>query len=189
MPVTDVLCFHALSRYANLVQELQRVDMSALPAEERLPFFLNLHNAMAIHAVIRVGQPGAVDRRPFFSDFQYVVGGQPYSLAVIRNGILRANRRQPYTLAKPFGSNDRRLEVRLLAGSSTVLGSAVSRRATSDLGEIFKSCSWRRGEPTRWCTSRFATRRGRARSCSSTRRRAWSRSSGTRPGSSSSTAA
>ncbi|GJN20889.1 hypothetical protein PR202_gb08322 [Eleusine coracana subsp. coracana] len=98
-------------RYANLVQELQRVDMSALPAEERLPFFLNLHNAMAIHAVIRVGQPGAVDRRPFFSDFQYVVGGHPYSLAAIRNGILRANRRQPYTLAKPFGSNDRRLEL------------------------------------------------------------------------------
>ncbi|OEL31340.1 hypothetical protein BAE44_0007640 [Dichanthelium oligosanthes] len=98
-------------RYANLVQELQRSDMTALPAEERLPFFLNLHNAMAIHAVIRVGQPGAVDRRPFFSDFQYVVGGHPYSLASIRNGILRANRRQPYTLAKPFGSNDRRLEL------------------------------------------------------------------------------
>ncbi|KAG0549146.1 hypothetical protein BDA96_01G230200 [Sorghum bicolor] len=98
-------------RYANLVQELQRADMTQLPAEERLPFFLNLHNAMAIHAVIRVGQPGAVDRRPFFSDFQYVVGGHPYSLAAIRNGILRANRRQPYTLAKPFGSNDRRLEL------------------------------------------------------------------------------
>ncbi|CAL4942393.1 unnamed protein product [Urochloa decumbens] len=98
-------------RYANLVQELQRADMTALPAEERLPFFLNLHNAMAIHAVIRVGQPGAVDRRPFFSDFQYIVGGHPYSLAAIRNGILRANRRRPYTLAKPFGSNDRRLEL------------------------------------------------------------------------------
>lgn len=98
-------------RYANLVQELQRADMTQLPAEERLPFFLNLHNAMAIHAVVRVGQPGAVDRRPFFSDFQYVVGGHPYSLAAIRNGILRGNRRQPYTLAKPFGSNDKRLEL------------------------------------------------------------------------------
>ncbi|CAD6212943.1 unnamed protein product [Miscanthus lutarioriparius] len=98
-------------RYANLVQELQRADMTQLPAEERLLFFLNLHNAMAIHAVIRVGQPSAVDRRPFFSDFQYVVGGHPFSLAAIRNGILRANRRQPYTLAKPFGSSDRRLEL------------------------------------------------------------------------------
>ncbi|KAF0929488.1 hypothetical protein E2562_021584 [Oryza meyeriana var. granulata] len=98
-------------RYANLVQELQRVDMSALSAEERLPFFLNLHNAMAIHAVVRVGQPGTVERRSFFSDFQYVVGGHPYSLATIRNGILRSNRRQPYTIAKPFGSSDKRLEL------------------------------------------------------------------------------
>jgi hypothetical protein len=92
--------------------------MTQLPAEERLPFFLNLHNAMAIHAVVRVGQPGAVDRRPFFSDFQYVVGGHPYSLAAIRNGILRGNRRQPYTLAKPFGSSDRRLEVRMRMSES-----------------------------------------------------------------------
>lgn len=98
-------------RYANMVQELQRVDMSALPAEERLPFFLNLHNAMAIHAVVRVGQPGAIDRRSSFSNFQYVVGGHPYSLATIRNGILRSNRRQPYTIAKPFGSSDKRLEL------------------------------------------------------------------------------
>ncbi|KAL5225465.1 hypothetical protein ABZP36_012104 [Zizania latifolia] len=98
-------------RYANLVQDLQRVDMSALAAEERLPFFLNLHNAMAIHAVVRVGPPGAVDRRSFFSDFQYVVGGHPYSLATIKNGILRSNRRQPYTIAKPFGSSDKRLEL------------------------------------------------------------------------------
>ncbi|BAF26796.1 uncharacterized protein [Oryza sativa Japonica Group] len=97
-------------RYANMVQELQRVDMSALPAEERLPFFLNLHNAMAIHAVVRVGQPGAIDRRSS-SNFQYVVGGHPYSLATIRNGILRSNRRQPYTIAKPFGSSDKRLEL------------------------------------------------------------------------------
>uniref|UniRef100_A0A0D9XKS0 DEP domain-containing protein n=1 Tax=Leersia perrieri TaxID=77586 RepID=A0A0D9XKS0_9ORYZ len=98
-------------RYVNLVQDLQRVDMSAIAAGERLPFFLNLHNAMAIHAAVRVGQPGAVDRRSFFSDFQYVVGGHPYSLATIRNGILRSNRRQPYTIAKPFGSNDKRLEL------------------------------------------------------------------------------
>lgn len=98
-------------RYANLVQDLQRVDMFAVPAEERLPFFLNLHNAMAIHAVTRIGQPGVIDRRSFFTDFQYIVGGYPYSLTTIRNGILRSNRRQPYTLVKPFGSSDKRLEL------------------------------------------------------------------------------
>ncbi|KAM0837513.1 hypothetical protein ACQ4PT_061599 [Festuca glaucescens] len=102
-------------RYANLARDLQRVDVFALPAGERLPFFLNLHNAMAIHAVIRNGgQPsavGVVDRRSFFADFQYVVGGYPYSLTTIKNGILRANRRQPYTIVRPFGSADKRLEL------------------------------------------------------------------------------
>lgn len=100
-------------RYANLARDLQRVDVFAVPAgEERLPFFLNLHNAMAIHAVIKNGQPaGVVDRRSFFTDFQYVVGGYPYSLTTIKNGILRSNRRQPYTIVKPFGSSDRRLEL------------------------------------------------------------------------------
>ncbi|KAM0826930.1 hypothetical protein ACQ4PT_068533 [Festuca glaucescens] len=102
-------------RYANLARDLQRVDVFALPAGERLPFFLNLHNAMAIHAVIRNGcQPsavGVVDRRSFFADFQYVVGGYPYSLTTIKNGILRANRRQPYTIVRPFGSSDKRLEL------------------------------------------------------------------------------
>lgn len=50
-------------------------------------------------------------------------------------------------------------------------------------------CSWHNGAQTRWCTSRCVTRRGRARLCGSTRRRAWSRSSGTRRGSSFSTVA
>jgi hypothetical protein len=36
-------------RYANLARDLQRVDVFAVLACERLPFFQNLHNAMAIH--------------------------------------------------------------------------------------------------------------------------------------------
>ncbi|XP_015574423.2 uncharacterized protein LOC8275347 isoform X1 [Ricinus communis] len=98
-------------RYVNLVQDLHRVDLLELSTNEKLAFFLNLHNAMVIHAVIRVGCPeGVIDRRSFFSDFQYIVGGSPYSLNVIKNGILRNNRRSPYSLVKPFGAGDRRLE-------------------------------------------------------------------------------
>ncbi|PKI47370.1 hypothetical protein CRG98_032205 [Punica granatum] len=67
---------------------------------------------MVIHAVIRVGLPGGIiDRRSFYSDFQYVVGGHPYSLTTIINGILRNNRRPPYSLVKPFSNGDPRLEV------------------------------------------------------------------------------
>ncbi|XP_047330750.1 uncharacterized protein LOC124934290 [Impatiens glandulifera] len=102
-------------RYVNLVQDLQRMNIGELLEEERLAFFLNLYNAMVIHAVIRVGPPGegVIDRRSFFSDFQYVVGGYSYSLSTIKNGILRGNKRPPYALTKPFGSGDKRLELAL----------------------------------------------------------------------------
>ncbi|KAL5721563.1 hypothetical protein ACHQM5_005193 [Ranunculus cassubicifolius] len=101
-------------RYVNLSQDLHRCDILSLSHDERLAFFLNLYNAMVIHAVIRIGCPeGVIDRRNFFGDFQYIVGGRPYSLSTIKNGILRSNRRQPYSLVKPFGQGDRRLEVAL----------------------------------------------------------------------------
>ncbi|KAF8398767.1 hypothetical protein HHK36_014625 [Tetracentron sinense] len=101
-------------RYVNLAQDLHRVNILALSANEKLAFFLNLYNAMVIHAVIRVGCPeGVIDRRSFFSDFQYLVGGHPYSLNTIKNGILRNNRRQPYSWIKPFGTGDKRLEMAL----------------------------------------------------------------------------
>ncbi|XP_047965868.1 uncharacterized protein LOC125210350 [Salvia hispanica] len=99
-------------RYINVVEELQRVDLLTLSHDEKLAFFLNLHNSMAIHAVIRIGHPGGmIDRRPFFSDFMYVIGGHPYSLNSIRNGILRGNRRPPFSLIKPFSKGDKRLEL------------------------------------------------------------------------------
>lgn len=102
-------------RYVNLASDLQRVNLFELTPDEKLAFFLNLYNAMVIHAIIRVGHPeGVIDRKSFFSDFQYVVGGYPYSLSTIKNGILRNNRRDTYSLAKPFGSGDKRLEVNLL---------------------------------------------------------------------------
>ncbi|GAY56610.1 hypothetical protein CUMW_173250 [Citrus unshiu] len=98
--------------YVNLASDLQRVNLFELSPDEKLAFFLNLYNAMVIHAIIRVGHPeGVIDRKSFFSDFQYVVGGYPYSLSTIKNGILRNNRRDTYSLAKPFGSGDKRLEL------------------------------------------------------------------------------
>lgn len=99
-------------RYINLTQDLQRVNIVELSENEKLAFFLNLYNAMVIHAVISVGSPeGVIDRRSFFNDFLYLIGGHPYSLAIIENGILRCNQRSPYSLMKPFSTGDKRLEV------------------------------------------------------------------------------
>ncbi|CAJ1949928.1 unnamed protein product [Sphenostylis stenocarpa] len=102
-------------RYVNMTQDLQRVNLLELSENEKLAFFLNLYNAMVIHAVITVGCPeGVIDRRSFFGDFQYLVGGHPYALNSIKNGILRCNRRSPYSLVKPFSKGDKRLEVALV---------------------------------------------------------------------------
>lgn len=102
-------------RYINLTQDLQRVNIVELSENEKLAFFLNLYNAMVIHAVISVGSPeGVIDRRSFFNDFLYLIGGHPYSLAIIENGILRCNQRSPYSLMKPFSTGDKRLEVALV---------------------------------------------------------------------------
>lgn len=101
-------------RYLRIVEELQRVDVDGLSREEKLSFFINLYNMMAIHAILTWVYPdGALDRKKFLGDFKYVVGGCTYSLSAIQNGILRGNQRPPYNLMKPFGPKDKRFKVAL----------------------------------------------------------------------------
>ncbi|KAJ7533039.1 hypothetical protein O6H91_13G030700 [Diphasiastrum complanatum] len=102
-------------RYVKMVEDLQRVDLLTLTKHEKISLLLNIYNAMVIHAIILLGHPnGPLERLQFFGDFQYVIGGYPYSLSAIQNGILRANQRPPYTLTKPFGALDKRSQVSLV---------------------------------------------------------------------------
>ncbi|XP_058787688.1 uncharacterized protein LOC131662027 [Vicia villosa] len=102
------------ARYLRIVEELQRVEIWDLSREEKLAFFINLYNMMAIHAILILGQPdGALERRKIFGEFKYVIGGSTYSLSAIQNGILRGNLRPPYNLKKPFGAKDNRSKVAL----------------------------------------------------------------------------
>ncbi|XP_057490345.1 uncharacterized protein LOC130776217 [Actinidia eriantha] len=102
------------ARYLRIVEELQRVDLQAMPKEEKLAFFINLFNMMVIHAILVWGHPaGALERRKLLGDFKYVISGCTYSLSAIQNGILRANKRPPYNLIKPFGLKDKRFKVSL----------------------------------------------------------------------------
>lgn len=101
-------------RYIRTTEELQRVEISDLAREEKLAFFINLYNMMAVHAIVTCGHPaGPLDRKKFFGDFKYVIGGCAYSLSAIENGILRGNQRPPYNLVKPFGQKDQRSKVAL----------------------------------------------------------------------------
>lgn len=100
-------------RYIRTIEELQRVEIDS-SREEKLAFFINLYNMMAIHALVTCGHPaGPLDRRKFFGDFKYVIGGYAYSMSAIQNGILRGNQRPPYNIAKPFGQKDQRSKVAL----------------------------------------------------------------------------
>ncbi|KAK4276786.1 hypothetical protein QN277_014894 [Acacia crassicarpa] len=102
------------ARYLRIVEELQRVEIWETSREEKLAFFVNLYNMMAIHAILVWGHPaGALERRKMFDDFKYVIGGCTYSLSSIQNGILRGNQRPPYSLMKPFGAKDKRSRVAL----------------------------------------------------------------------------
>lgn len=102
------------ARYLRIVEELQRVEVQDMPREEKLAFFINLYNMMAIHAILVLGHPaGPLERRKLFGDFKYVFGGSTYSLSAIQNGILRDNQRPPYNLMKPFGAKDIRSKVAL----------------------------------------------------------------------------
>ncbi|KAI3942561.1 hypothetical protein MKW92_051234 [Papaver armeniacum] len=102
------------ARYLRVVEELQRVELQDLSREEKLAFFINLHNMMAIHAILLWGYPiGAMERRKMLGDFKYVIGGYTYSLSAIQNGILRCNQRPPYNITKPFGGKDPRSKVAL----------------------------------------------------------------------------
>lgn len=96
-----------------MAQDLHRLNLVELSKEEKLAFFLNLYNAMVIHALIRIGRPeGMIARRSFFTDFQYVVGGYSYSLSSIRNDILRG-RRPSYPFIRPSINGKTRHEVTL----------------------------------------------------------------------------
>ncbi|KAF4354552.1 hypothetical protein F8388_022274 [Cannabis sativa] len=101
-------------KYLRIVEELQRVELLEMTREEKLAFFINLYNMMAIHAILLWGHPtGALERRRLFGDFRYVIGGSTFSLSAIQNGILRGNQRPPYNLMKPFNAKDKRSKVAL----------------------------------------------------------------------------
>ncbi|CAA7057743.1 unnamed protein product [Microthlaspi erraticum] len=102
------------ARYLRIIQELHRVEVEDMKREEKLAFFVNLYNMMAIHAILVWGHPiGPLERTKMFGEFKYVIGGYTYSLSAIQNGIIRGNQRPPYNLMKPFGAKDKRSKVAL----------------------------------------------------------------------------
>ncbi|KAF8114645.1 hypothetical protein N665_0035s0024 [Sinapis alba] len=125
------------ARYLRIIQELHRVQQLVdMPREEKLAFFINLYNMMAIHAILVWGHPtGPLERAKMFGEFKYIIGGYTYSLSAIQNGIIRGNQRQPYHLTKPFNEKDKR--------------SMVALPYAEPLSHFALSCGTRSGPPLR----------------------------------------
>eukprot|EP01090_Pellita_catalonica_P006056 TRINITY_DN16254_c0_g1_i1.p1 TRINITY_DN16254_c0_g1~~TRINITY_DN16254_c0_g1_i1.p1 ORF type:complete len:242 (-),score=48.09 TRINITY_DN16254_c0_g1_i1:14-739(-) len=77
-------------------------------------FFINIYNALVIHATVVLGQPKtALQRSRFFTRVSYEIGGNTFSLNDIEHGILRGNRKAPGKLKKQWNSNNPRAKFEL----------------------------------------------------------------------------
>ena len=89
--------------------EFQKVDLGSMDENTRTAFCINLYNMMIKHAFVKKGVPRSImSRMSFFDKIKYNIGGHLFSFTEIEDGILRGNRRQPYSFRKPFGSSDPR---------------------------------------------------------------------------------
>eukprot|EP00168_Porphyra_purpurea_P017976 TRINITY_DN648_c0_g1_i1.p1 TRINITY_DN648_c0_g1~~TRINITY_DN648_c0_g1_i1.p1 ORF type:complete len:613 (+),score=161.37 TRINITY_DN648_c0_g1_i1:1623-3461(+) len=98
--------------------ELQSVSLSSLRGRnERLAFFVNVYNLLALHAAVtRRGVPVAARaRRQFFRRLFFDIGTTTWSLDDIHHGVLRANAASPVRVGwrAQFPTSDRRYRLAL----------------------------------------------------------------------------
>ena len=92
---------------ARALQRAPLADLVGRPA--RLAFWINVYNALALHAIVALRVRRSVHEVPlFFARVSYRVGGFVLSLDDIEHGILRGNRRRPFPPLRPFGRLDPR---------------------------------------------------------------------------------
>ncbi|KAH8606315.1 SacI like domain [Trypanosoma vivax] len=87
---------------------LAKVDTTMLQQEELFCFWVNVFNALYVHAWLTAIRKKAQEFTCFYSRNVYNIGGQLFSLSDIKNGILRGNRPPYYALLPPFEEGDPR---------------------------------------------------------------------------------
>ena len=86
----------AFADYVRATGELQEVDLRALARDERVAFFVNIYNALVVHATAAEGPPTSVLKRAqFFSKIKYCIGGMTFSCDDMEHGVLRGNAVSP----------------------------------------------------------------------------------------------
>ncbi|XVE53801.1 hypothetical protein DITRI_Ditri03aG0031400 [Diplodiscus trichospermus] len=82
----------ALKRFRLLVEQLASVDLSQMSYNEKLAFWINLYNALIMHAYLAYGVPrGDVNLFSLMQKAAYTVGGLAVSAAEIECTVLKMN--------------------------------------------------------------------------------------------------
>ena len=111
----------AFATYKTLACELQTIDLGQLTRNETLALFINIYNALVIHAHVSVGPPtSSWQRWKFFTSYRYLIGGHEFSLNDIENGVLRGNKRPPFSFSAQFGRKDARQAFALNPGDARI---------------------------------------------------------------------
>ena len=113
----DILQEHSeiYQDFLKLTYNLKTMDPAVLARrEERIAFWINLYNVIVIHGVIALGLKDSVKEVwSFFRRVYYQMGAHRFTPEDIEHGILRGNRRPPYSLFRRFGAKDPRLAFRV----------------------------------------------------------------------------
>ncbi|XP_002516180.2 uncharacterized protein LOC8259016 [Ricinus communis] len=80
----------ALKRFRLLVEQLAEVDPASLSCSEKMAFWINVYNALIMHAFLAYGVPRS-DMKLFslMQKAAYTIGGRSFSAADIEFGILK----------------------------------------------------------------------------------------------------
>lgn len=79
----------ALQHFRSLVSRLEKIDLRRMKHEEKLAFWINVHNALVMHAYLVHGiSQNSMRRISFILKAAYNVGGHAISIDMIQNSIL-----------------------------------------------------------------------------------------------------
>ena len=99
-----------------LIPQLHVIDLAALTElNTRTAFWINLYNALTVHAVIAyniidsIAAGGFSDQIRFFRQAAYNIRGLRFSLEDIEHGILRANAGNPFQYSPQLAKADPRI--------------------------------------------------------------------------------
>ncbi|KAI4315245.1 hypothetical protein L6164_028075 [Bauhinia variegata] len=79
---------YAINNYRALVEQLERVNVSQMECDAQTAFWINMHNALVMHAYLAYGIPqGSLKRLALFHKAAYNIGGHIISANAIEQSI------------------------------------------------------------------------------------------------------